>query len=373
MKTDTAPAVVDHDDDQSPAVRNDGYDGNARASLPYGGDQVMRGTAHYPDEHRDLVRWLFFHCVEEGIVLKDVCRKMKRDASTISRVLIGSYRNPNTGAPVDLTNIVADIKKYRDRWQVERDANNQFHYIHTPVIGVNSWSICDFAADTGTIAFIWGESQTGKSWALRAYQRAHNHGRSRYCSLLPASGQLMMLREIARACGISAKTSYDKLIDRIIKSLDKSNLLIVDELHQVTTTYHARSKINCLELLRTIHDRSGCGMVLCGTNTFRDEVQEGRDKKLLEQLRKRGPAVFQCPSHAPEADVDALVAGWKLPRIPDALRDEVMGLVIERGLLVFTTFIKSGQRLAAKDKQAFTWQHFIRFLRIMQKLNPPSK
>lgn len=365
-----------------PLEMNDGD--NARASMPFSGDVVMSATKHYPDQHRDAVRWLFYHCVEEGLRLQEVCKQLKRDDSTISRVMTGKYRNP-AGELVDLSNIVRDIDKYRKAWEAGQ-IRSEFRYIQTPVIGTNIWKLCDFTAEMATIGFVWGESQTGKSENFKGWHRAHNHGRSKYCKLKPASGQLMMLRQLAVSCAISPKVAYDKLLDRIIRSLDKSNLIIIDEIHQVTTTYHARSKINCLELLRYIRDESGCGMVLCGTNTFRDELQEGRDKKLLEQLTKRAPAVYQCPDATPRKDVDAIIKGWGLPPIEDdliavertrkqediLLADVIEELCVLQGLEILLTYVKSGVKFAAKEKRAFNWRDFIHAYRVMAQLAQPK-
>ena len=91
------------------------------------------------------------------------------------------------------------------------------------------WQICDSALELQRVAFLFGESQIGKTEALQAYAESHNHGSTIYVSV-PTGGFLThFLARLADALRISHRMKQGELRQRIIQAFDSRMLLIVDD------------------------------------------------------------------------------------------------------------------------------------------------
>jgi DNA transposition AAA+ family ATPase len=325
-------------------------DGQERASWPMGGDHVTLATAEMPVAQRDALRWLFFHSIENGVALKDAAAAIHYSTTVLYRAMKGEYEG-------DLDAVVEAISSYK-RIVEQRADSTQAGFVETET-AKRIWKICDAALTYQSIATIFGDSQTGKTWALEEYARRHNHGATKFIRLPAAAGVQMVCRAFADACGLSHKCSYEAMRERITRAIDGNTLVIVDELHQAFNTYQKHARVGVLEVIREIHDRTGCGMVLCGTNVARDEISSGQHKLLLEQLRRRGIFKLQLPQVAPWADRVAIAAAYGLPAPEDAEREVIDEIVHSSGLRAYTSFLRAGNKIAAKRKQPVAWKHVL--------------
>ena len=329
-------------------AKADKPDGQARASWPFGGDQVMQATGKMPERQRELVRWLFYRSIEAGVSLKDAADAVHYSTTVIYRVMRGEYEG-------DLEAVADAIERYK-RVCDQRDGMARQTFVETDTAR-RIWKICDAAVTYQSIAMVFGDSQTGKTWALMEYARRHNHGATKYIRMPAAAGVQMVCRAFAEACGLSHKCSFEAMRERITRAIDANTLMIVDELHQAFNTYQRHARVSVLEVIREIHDRTGCGMVLCGTNVAREEIERGQHKLLLEQLRRRGIFRLQLPQVAPWADRLAIAKAFGLEEPDPASREIVDEIVHGSGLRAYVSYLQAGTRVAAKRKQPLAWKH----------------
>jgi DNA transposition AAA+ family ATPase len=142
----------------------------------------------------------------------------------------------------------------------------------------------------------------------------------------------------------------------------------VDEVHRVFTNYQKSSVMRCLDVLRYIHDKTGCGMVLSGTNVFRNELQEGSFKQYLKQLQRRGLYEIQLPDMPPREDLDLIAKHYGLrPAAGDAERT-MLRLVEKNGLAAFFTRLDDAVEMASKRKQDVTWELFEKAVSFVEKM-----
>lgn len=335
--------------------------GQARASWSFGGDQVTQNTAGYDEKHRNLVRWLFFYCIEHGIAMKEAGDRIGYSNTTIYRLLKGDYQ----GSIGEVCGGIARWKRLCD----ERAEIKTVAFVETQTVK-KIWQICEAANIYKSIAVIYGNSQIGKTWALKEYALRHNHGQTRYVRLPAAAGVQMMIRCFAQASGISPKSSFEQLRDRVVKSCDENTLWLVDELHQAFGTYQKHSRIACLELIREIHDLTQCGMVLCGTNIAREEIENGQHKEMLQQLRRRGIFRLQLPEVAPWADRIEIARHFGLKDAPEgSVRKLVEDIVTRSGLKAYTSYLQAASRIASKRKAPMSWAHFQTAVDVIAKLS----
>lgn len=348
----TAAVAAAEGEELSIAQINSGKGDTPRSSWPFGGDHVMRATAAMGEEERALVRWLFFYCQENGVPLQDAAEKIGYSVTVVYRLCRGEYQAK------DMSNVLAAIGEFRRECE-QSQGKEQSSFVLTETAR-KVWQYCDLAREYHTIAFVWGDSQIGKTWALREYCRRNNHGMTKYFRMPSAAGTQLMIRELAVACAFSKRGCFEALRERVFGAIDRETLVIADEIHQSFVSYHNKARLSCLELLREIQDRTECGMVLCGTNTARDEITSGPHAKLLEQLNRRGIFKLQLPKHATARDTNEIakrMAGIAAPT--GEASDLVRQIIRDSGLKAFTTYLSAAGKLAVNRKQPLAWDHFV--------------
>ena len=201
-----------------------------------------------------------------------------------------------------------------------------------------------------------------------------------------------LYREFARALGISPDVSPMKLQARVLAAIDKSNLILVDEFHNITHSYQKGSSIAMVNALKSIKDRTGCAMVICATDVGRTEIETGHDSKLLNQLWRRGVIKLHLPAALRVADVRAVVKTHKLT-FPDApkgsrkdlwkhLREDAPNFegldVCERiaynfGIKHLFSVLEDGKMVADKETRSLEWQDVCEAQAIYDSLSNPKK
>lgn len=240
----------------------------------------------------------------------------------------------------------------------ETDATAQIPFVETST-AKKIWQICDAAGTYQIIATIYGESQTGKTKALEEYHRRHPD-RTRLIPMPVKATFAQVVRDIAAKLGIGiSRHSIERIRKEIIKALNPDMLIIIDELHQPFETYTPEHRIPCIEYIREIYDRVGCGMVLCGTNVARDEINGGPHKRLLAQISRRGVFKLQIPDHATIEDRNAIARHFRLAPAAGEARKLVDYIIRGYGLKAYITYLRAGARLAERRSQPIAWDHVL--------------
>jgi DNA transposition AAA+ family ATPase len=186
---------------------------------------------------------------------------------------------------------------------------------------------------------------------------------------MPASaGVQSMMREIAEALHISSRTSFEQLRGRVANALDGSRLLLIDEVHECFVSYQKSSMVKSLNVLRQLQETTKCGMVLCGTNVFRHEIERGEFAQALKQLRRRGIWELQLESVPTDGDLALIARHYRLPA-PDEKAQELVGwIAAEMGLGKYTKFLARASEMASQKRETMTWEHFSRVVQIAETL-----
>jgi DNA transposition AAA+ family ATPase len=344
--------------------------GNNTAYLNVGGDKVLQTlqrqvkSGEITQDQMDAVWWLFAYSKDNGVSMPDLARRCGYDANTtLWRVFNGTY-----GAKLD--NVVANINRFKKEC-LGRATDVPF--IETTVAR-KVHAVCNAAWQSHTIAMIWGESQTGKTLALEEFARNNNHGRTKYIRLPATAGVQLVAKVIAKACYVSPESAFEGLRDRILKAISSDTLVIIDEAHECFLCYQKGSAIKVFEFLREIYDRTGCGMVICGTNVLRDEIMVGKMQLMLRQLDRRGIIKVQLPDVTPMRDCEKIAREWlKLPAPEGEAREIIKDMVLKTGLNAYVHFLKAAGRLAAGEKTSVNWGHFVRAYGIIRSLSEKQK
>ncbi len=344
----------------------DGRGSAANSHMTISADKVKQAlTAKLAEkaieqDQADLIWWYYCWCREQEYDLVEAAKELNKDSTTIYRIFHGTY-----GAKMD--NICADIARYK-KLVLDRAGHVKMDFVETS-IARTIWKACDGALITQTIAMIYGDSQIGKTMALMEHARRNNHGQTKYLRMPASAGVQLFMKELARSCYLSAYRSFDGMRESVLNTIDDKTLLIIDEVHQSFLSYQKGSQIKVLEVIREIYDRTQCGMVLCGTNVWRQEMQEGKLAQMLEQLRRRGTIKIQLPARPPKADLDRIAKKFGLAPAEDLALEVIKDMIHTSGLGMYVKYLQNASRMAAREGKKLTWDHFVATHDIIQRLS----
>jgi DNA transposition AAA+ family ATPase len=145
------------------------------------------------------------------------------------------------------------------------------------------------AADEGELSLIYGGPGTQKTFVLK--RRVAERLRAGefeapatgyiYCSV--SMGRKAIAQEICRAFAVHADgaSAYASITNAVqaLRRRKKRGVLVLDEAH------HLGAEIRLLELVRELHDRTGCGLIVTGHDNLEQIFDP--DRSPLEQFVQR--------------------------------------------------------------------------------------
>lgn len=325
------------------------------------GDAVAQKTEHLPDDVRSAIRWLHAHGDERGLTNKALGDLIGYSEATISRLFNANYDS-------DYGLIVDKIERVREAVLAERNSGkNGLPFIECR-LSKHIWNIADAAKEFRRIAFMFGETQIGKSRTLKELA-ARRAGEVTYWEM-PTGGSLSgFTTNGAKAMRFSHRGDRAILRRRLLDSFDGNSIVIIDQMHRVFTDENGgiadtlnRHQLDTLDYIIELFDAHEPGIVLCGSNIFREGMSQIASKKFFRQLvgRSLNPEGFQLPDLPARADLNAFARHYKLdPATGTAF--ELQKTIIETyGLAVWLTRLASGNKRAAKQQRAMTWDDVVR-------------
>ena len=317
---------------------------------------VARGQA--TEDEGEEVWWLYNYAQEHHLNEAALAAKMKSyDKNTLYQLFRGAYGVAKDGRCASWASVVRAIRAFK-KVEVEEMKKKNVGLIETEV-KQTVWRCCDAALVDGMVSFIYGGTRIGKTVALQAYQREHNHGQTVYIEMGSGWTRARFVRELARKFGNGVKaTKAWALEDAIFDTLKRSNLLIVDEFHKALTTTGDKSSAAVLEFIRDIRDRTRCGLVLCATKVGMERFETGANRLTFGQLIGRSIIKAVLPDRPPVRDLNAIARAFDLP-LPtgDDLRG-VKELVGTFGLERLFAYLQKAYALTRKAGEPMTWEAF---------------
>ena len=315
------------------------------------GDIVNRATADLPDEERSLIRrWHSFY-IENEISLAEAGKIAGVGEAAVSLIFRGKYN-------AKLDNVIKELRGFFDLSD-RRAEGRKLKFIETALTR-RIWNMCSAALEFQKIGLMFGDQQIGKTEALKAYRDAHNHGSTIYVSM-PTGGAVMnFLMELARVLRIAENQPQTRLRERVKRAFDNRMLLIVDECHRcIPDVCRSTRAIQSIEFVREIFDDTGCGVVLCATNVFRDAMDAGAVHQILRQTKRRRLCTLQLPNTPARADLNTFAAAYDLPPSTGVARDLEERMIDQEALGMWLTLLRMGAKIASQRKHDMKWDHVL--------------
>jgi DNA transposition AAA+ family ATPase len=197
------------------------------------------------------------------------------NASRLSQWRAGKYRGDNL-ATAKAVEKWLDTRAAREQAQAELPAAPPFVLTDTAEKIQNAIS---YAHHAGDIVLIYGGAGVGKTETIRDYVGTH----SGVClvTFTPAHNTLRSaLNSIASCVGVQVRRETNFTFDAICRALkERQGLLIIDEAQHVNA--------NTLDMIRAIHDRTGCGIVYSGNEMVYTNLTGGDRAAYLDRLSSR--------------------------------------------------------------------------------------
>lgn len=341
------PESTPHPDENSlrPATQSSNYNISP--------DQFEIVISNLPESQQDIIRWWYFLGKDRGWSLTQLAKASGSSSTTLSRVFRGDYA-------AELDQLCLKLTKARASFHESVD-NPEF--IITS-LAQEMFAIGDRVRALRTVAILWGAMGIGKTTVLEEYKRRNNHGRTIYYRCEPGMTLVQFITSLAGACGIASKSKQTQL--RVREKLYTllgagQRLVIIDELHQLFLRREPSDITPVLqcEFLRTIYDKSACGLILTGTKALEKYMVSQKDA--LAQLLDRGTMPIHLPDKPTVADGHLFVKSFGLPplspREPEAAAI-IKDILASSGLRKLTLHLRDGAATAAKRGEKYTWSHF---------------
>lgn len=310
----------------------------------------------YPEEARGLLLWFHQHVLDAGMTMADAGKAIQYDGSTVFRVLKGTYEG-------SMEKVCSAIESYK-RIAEERStiqANQIVENSITRMIGAG----LDYALSNNSITLIIGESRMGKTESAKLWRDANNHGTSVFVTAPPVGGTKVLMQRLAMAVGVNKNKSVADIFDAVTRSFNKNRILIVDEAHRLVPNDRRGSAVN-IEILRDLHDQTGCALALIATQRFSDELQKSSYQ--FEQILGRIGMPIRLRRTIPLKDIKPIVEQY-LPEPSKELMDQCGAIANEQGRLgILVETLKVSSRIAAKAKQALTEEHFFKAVAVRTQM-----
>lgn len=310
------------------------------------------------EEEQDLLTWFHQHILDEGLSWDDAAEAIGYDRSTVFRLLKGTYQADSWVKPISA------IKSYR-RIAVARGTITKNVFAETAVSRM-IWAGLDYALANNSITTIIGESRQGKTVSARAWAEANNHGRSVFVTAPPVGGIKGLMRVIAGQVGVNKNMSIVQLSESLHRAFNRNRILLVDEAHRLMPNDQRTVNPAHLELLRDIHDQTGCALALIATQRFEQRLRTGSYQ--FEQLIGRIGMPIRLPKKLGRNDVLPIVrqfidqpsAGLLSTLIDTANAPGRLGIVAET--------LKVASRIASKAKTPLTEDHVLKAVELRARM-----
>jgi DNA transposition AAA+ family ATPase len=309
-----------------------------------------------PEDVQALLMWFHQHVLDEGLNFTEAGQALGYDKSTVFRVLKGTYE----GSWKKIAEAISSYRKVQDnRGTIQKNEFAENSMTRMIFAGL------DYALANNSITLVVGESRMGKTTAAKVWRDRNNHGRSVYVTAPAYGGTKALLSDIAGAIGINRNIAALTMHQRILSGFNKHRILIIDEAHRLLPSDRRTNPTN-LELIRDIHDRTGCAVALLATQRFDTELR--KQDYMFEQLLGRIGMPIRLPRRIKVEDIRPIVQQYA-SRPTQALMDACDKVANDMGRLgILVETLKVASRIAAKAQAKLAEEHIFKAMKLRREM-----
>ncbi len=224
----------------------------------------------------DIAERVRSYADKHGITLAQIARQLDTSASTVSEVLLRKYAGRADKHLRALNNWMELDARRRN---IVLDRQFAEHSVARDII-----TVAEIVSETCKIGVVFGPAQIGKSFTLAALEGSDRLGQPVLIRMgESAQRPKAVCRMVCAAFGLKTEGTFDALMRRLVKRLQGTRRpIFVDEADDCS--------YRVLEFLRELHDRTGCGPLLCGKPAIYQKLgfrDVGDFREVTDQLSAR--------------------------------------------------------------------------------------
>jgi DNA transposition AAA+ family ATPase len=304
--------------------------------------------------------WFHQHLLDNNLSWTEAEQAISYDRSTVFRVLKGTYEG-------SWQKIVAAIASYR-KLDEQRGSIQKNEFVENSISRL-IFAALDYTMANNSLAMIVGESRSGKTMGAKMWCQMNNHGRAVFITAPVVGGTKALARRIAKRVGVNRNQSVPTLIEAIYRAFNKNRILVVDEAHRLLPNDSRVVNPNNVEILRDIHDETGCALALISTRRLQNGLERGAYQ--YEQLTGRlsGGMPFIIKPKIKRGDVVPIVKQF-VKNPSTGLIDDMEKIANAPGRLgVMVEMLKVASRIASKSKQSLDESHVHKAIAIRAQMS----
>ena len=303
-----------------------------------------------PSEQR-LMLDFHQHCLNSDFSARQIGELIDVQRGNAYKIIHGTYEAK------DWSNILDKIRGYMDSVR-SRESEAAGNFVENRPWATISATL-DWPLSNGTMSLIQAESRMGKTACAREWLRRMGAARAVMVEPLPIGGARALLGKIANAVGIShRKYGGPDILMRLARSFDSRRVLIVDEAGRIMPRGTKRSA-DALEVLRYLHDLTGCGICLIVTERAVTDLVESQYQ--FEQVIGRIGLASSLPE-LKDSDILPMIAHFG--KFDGATVEILLQIARDPGRLgAMVSTLESADRIARYGKQTLSSRHVREALR----------
>ena len=298
--------------------------GMSRDVINIGLNMFRAGIRRYSEPEQELLEWLWGYTFDVlGNSKIELERALGYDYKFIYDVLTGAF----DGSLETFCSAIINLKA---------KAAQKMPLVGT-IVTKRITEALDYARDFSAMVTIQGPTGRGKTYTARYWARMNNHGRTRYVRVPSGCTRRVLVTLLCQQCGIGTaglKTSQLEL--RLFKAFTARNVIIADEAgHLIPRT--GSGSTAAIELLRDLHDMTGCAVVMIFTDVYLSRMKTGEQADYFEQFFGRIKFQLTIPERVFRSEVEEVVKSF-LPDPPARMIEYAYSLALQRDGKLRTLF-----------------------------------
>ncbi len=287
-----------------------GENGVRQDNLSFGLNEFKLGTRGYSPEAREELEWFWGYIHDQlGASQINIEKATKLSYEAVRLAMTGRADE------AELIPVLQAVERLRAS---ELKGSGIVETVVTREIA----TALNYARENHAMVAITGPTGRSKTETAKAWARANNHGRARYIRIPSNCTRRTLAQWLCKSLGIGINhRGTPEMEMRIHGALSEENILVIDEAgHLIPRS--GRGAI-AIELLRDLHDMTGCAVALIFTDVYLSEMRAGNLADYFEQFIGRIKLEVTIPREVKQEEVAAVVAAFQ-PLPTQAMVDQAL-------------------------------------------------
>ena len=221
----------------------------------------------------------------------------------------------------------------------------------------------DYCRDYSAMVYVTGPTGRGKTYTAEWWAGENNHGRTKYIRVPSDCTRRALVQELCKVAGCATCGSCAEMEGNLRRAIGPRNIIIADEAGHLLS--RSGRPGGAIELLRDLHDMTGCGVALIFTDVYLAEIKRGRNADYFEQFLGRLEFPVEIPQKPRRDEVRQVLTTFFADGVSEELVSYALGVATARDGKLRTLFkdLFRAEELAKNDGRKITADDFKLFVK----------